>query len=632
MKILHRFMLKLFVGPFVGAFAIVIFTLLMQFLWKYIDDLVGKGLDLSIIGELLFYQSVMLSVMAFPLAVLLASIFTLGNMGENYELIALKSSGISLQRIVFPLIITSFIIASGAFFCANNSIPWAWLKWRVLIYDIQQQRPELKIQEGIFYNEIDGYSLRIGSRNYKTNMLYDITIYDHTQKAGNLKVILADSGLMQMTADKRFLELTLHSGHGYEDVLEKDKRGIKKNENYPFSRNFFEKQILRMELPGYDLERSDEESFKTIYQALNLESLTTMIDSLSKVIETQENQLRATVQPAYRSPELLNIPIDTTLRSKVPDNFMVEFNKQTKAKRQNALKEAVNNARSQKEQVAGLIYELDIHNKRTWRYEIAWHQKFTMPFACFIFFFIGAPLGAIIRKGGIGTPIIIAVLFFVMYYVISMIGEKSAREGALTPLNGIWMSTFILFTIGVFLTWMATRDSSIFNIELYANYMKKALNIIFVTQAPRQELEYTATQTDLSPENMILKLEELSLLCKIYLEGDFRKYIRLSKIWSYTENNALIKIASQYDYIRAIIKQSDVEMIRETVAEYPNAGLHEHKIRKTSKWQPAAAAVIFPVWLYLYLKAWIQKYSLRNELQNIMVANRNLINELNSTV
>ncbi len=630
MKILHRFMLKQFMGPFIMAFIIVVFTLLMQFLWKYIDDLVGKGLALSVIGELLLYTSANLAIMAFPLSVLLASIFTLGNMGENYELIALKAAGVSLQRIVLPLIILSCIIAGGAFVFANNVTPVTNLKMRTLIYDIQQQRPELQIQEGIFYNGIEGYSIRIGRRDYKTKQLYDLRIYNHTDKMGNTDVILADSGYMAVTADKRFLEITLFHGHSYVDDVN-HKTVNKKNKTYPFRHDFFDKQVFRMVLPGFDLTRSDEQIFKQSYQMMNLSQLEYTMDSLALVLTNQEDQLRKIVQPAYQTLETHKLPIDTSLRSKVPDDFRPLFNKELKSKKQMAIQEAINGVRSQKDQVAGLIYELDDKSKRAWKYEIEWHRKFTMSLACIIFFFIGAPLGAIIRKGGLGTPIIIAVIFFVLYYVISMIGEKSAKEGAMTPLEGMWLSTFIVLPIGIFLTYLATRDSSIFNQELYASYIKKGLNFIFVThRIPRRDLAYEATSTDLMPENMISKLDELSQFCKIYLEGEFRKYMRFSKIWCRQEDADLSEVGNRYDNIKAILKQSNIEMIRETVDEYPRAALHNYKIKMDSGWQPVVAAIIFPVWIYLYLKAWIQKYTLRNELRNIMGANQNLINELNS--
>lgn len=629
MKILHRYMLKQFIGPFIGAFFIVVVTLLMQSLWKYIDDLVGKGLPVMAIGELLLYAAVWLSNMAFPLAVLLASIFTLGNMGENYELIAFKSAGISLQRILFPLIVLAFAISIGAFFFLNNVAPVAFLKWRTLIWDIQQQRPEIKIQEEIFYNGIDGYSIRIGHRDYKTSMLYDLWIYNHTNKVGNDDVTLADSGTMKMTIDKRFLEVVLYHGHSYADQIEK--RPARPNKNYPFRRDFFDKRVIRIPLPNYDLERSDEEMFKSGAGMMNLPQLTMMIDSFSRMITNQENQLRTMVQPAYKNPDLQRLPVDTMHRSKVPDNFWNKFNQQSKVNRHAIVQEALNSVRTQKEKVAGLTYELDSKNRQSRRYQIEWHYKFTISMACFIFFFIGAPLGAIIRKGGLGTPIIIAVLFFVLYYVISEIGKKAAREGAMTSFEGMWMSTFIIFSVGVFLTWMATRDSSIFNQELYANYIKKGLSFIFFThKTSRPAIKYQASTTDLAPENMIAKLEELSRLCMLYLDGEFRKKLRFSKIWYYQEDQALTEIGYKYDRILEILKQSDEDMIFESVTEYPNVALQNSEIKKTSFWQVAAVAVLFPVWLYLFLKVWIQKYSLRNELRNIIGANRNLINELNS--
>jgi len=623
-------MLRQFLGPFIMAFFVVDFTLLMQVLWLYVDDLIGKGLEFSIIVELFFYLSVQVSVMAFPLAMLLSSIFTMGNMGENYELIALKAAGISLQRILFPLMIMSLIISIGAFLFANNIIPVTTLKGRTLLWDITRQRPEIQIQEGVFSNGIEGYSIRIGKRDYKTNMLYEMRIYDHTKKTGNTSVVIADSGRIAMTADKSFLEVTLYHGHTYEDMPE-SKKSVRENKTHPFRYDFFDEQVFRIPLSGLDLMRSDVQIFKSNAQMKNLNQLTKDIDSLLQTGSVQVEQLRGIVQPVYRNPELKSMRIDTTLRSKVPDHYRIEFNKLSKSKRQAAIQDAVNNVRTQKEQAAGLTYELEDVNRKARLHKIEWHRKLTMSLACIIFFFIGAPLGAIIRKGGIGTPIIIAVLFFVIYYVISEIGRKSAREGAMTPFEGMWMSTFIILTIGIFLTWMATRDSSIFNQELYVAYIKKGLNFIFVTyRTPRSVISYTASANDLAPENMIAKLEELSLHCILYREGDFRKHIRFNQIWRKQDDDALSKIAQLYDHIRAVLKQSDVDMIREEVSEYPSATLHDYKIKKISNGHVIGAAIIFPVWFYLFLKAWIQKYTLRNDLRQIIGANRNLVNELKS--
>jgi len=299
--------------------------------------------------------------------------------------------------------------------------------------------------------------------------------------------------------------------------------------------------------------------------------------------------------------------------------------------RQGIINNALGNARIQKDHMVGFLLELENYNRRIWRFKNEWHRKLAMPFACLVFFFIGAPLGAIIRKGGLGTPVIVAILFYVFYHVISMIGDKAAKTGVMTPFEGMWLSAFVILAIGIFLTWMATRDSQIFNIEVYANYIRKGLDIIFVTNRTfRPEIAYVATPSDLAPETMISKLEELSHLCRIYLEGDFRKRLRISTIWTRQDDSALMELAKQYDYIRAVLKQSDVEMIIETVAEYPQAALHDFKIKKISHWHQLAAAVIFPVWFYLYLKSSIQKTTLRRELQGITNTNRNLVNELNS--
>jgi len=633
MKILHRYMIKQFIVPFVGMFLLAVFVLLMQFLWKYIDDLIGKGLEFSIIAELFIYFTPhVASVFAFPLAVLMASIFTLANLGENYELIALKAAGISLQRILFPLIVAAIIISVSAFLVANYVTPGAYLKWRTLLHDISQLRPQLHIPEGAFYNGIDGYSFRIGRRDHRTNMMYDVRIYDHRGRAGNVHVILADSGRMMATADNRFLEVELFNGHSYQDIIEEaDRRRPLQERRFPFRKDFFEKQVFRMELPQFDLERSDVDIFRDGVQMLNLFQLNYMIDSLSRIIQSQEERLRNIVKPLYSGHNLYSFPFDTTQREKIPENFRQHFNELSKPTRQWTVNEALNSARAQQDQMIGFIYELDNINRRTWRFKIAWHQKLAIPFACFVLLFIGAPLGAIIRKGGVGTPIVIAIIFYVFYYVIDMIGQKAARTGTLTPFEGVWMAAFIILAIGAFLTWMATRDSPIFNIETYTNYIRKGLEYVFVThQASRPKLTYIATSTDLDPENMIFKIEELSQLCRTYLEGDLRKRLRLITIWTSQENSELVEIAERYDHIRAIIKQSDVDMIRETAEEYPDAALHDFKIKKTSLWQQLATAVVFPAWFYLYLKASVQKNSLRNELRNIIGANRNLVNELNS--
>ncbi|MDR1672794.1 MAG: LptF/LptG family permease [Bacteroidales bacterium] len=632
MKILYRFMLKQFVGPFIMIFTIVAFILLMQFLWKYIDELVGKGLDLIIIGEFLLYATAHLASMAFPLAVLVASIFTLGNLGENYELIALKSAGISLRRIVAPLVILSCIIAGGAFVFANNVAPVANLKMRTLLDGIRNQRPELQLREGVFSNMIDGYSIRIGRKDYNTNQLYDLRIYDHTENIGNVTVILADSGNMAMTPDRRFLEVMLYSGQRYQEMV--DRRTLK-NSDHPFSRQFFERQIFRIALPDFGFERSDEQMFKKGYQMMNLEQLNYTIDSLSDIILEKKKQVLGIVKPAYEK-HLAATVVDTTQRSKIPDDFMTMFAGQTKAKRLDITQSAVNEASNRKDQIAGVAYEEELYSKQTWRYDVEWHRKFTMSIACVILFFIGAPLGAIIRKGGLGTPIIIAVIFFVFYYVISMIGEKAAKGGSMTPLWGMWLSTAIVSPVSVFLTYKATRDSSIFNPDIYLSYIRKAVGFVFALHhKPRPDAVIQISAEALQTGNILFCMEDLTHSCKRYLENNIRKPLRSREIFSknIAEKAQLMEIGEKYDTLKALLHLSDIDIIRETVAEYPYVSLNFYKIQ-LNKWYWAAMILsgYFPMRVLFYFKTWIQRDNLRRELEQIIGANENLTNELQSVL
>jgi lipopolysaccharide export system permease protein len=443
-KRLHKLILSSFLGPFVFTFFIVVFLLLMQFLWKYIDDLVGKGLEMHIITELLIYTAASLVPMAIPLAVLLASLMNMGSLGENYELTALKAAGISLQRIMRPLIILSFFIASIAFLFANYVLPITNLKMRSLLYDIQQQRPELQIREGVFYNGIENYSIYIGKKDYKTNLLKNIKIYDHTERRGNTSVTLADSGYMKITSDKKYLLVTLFSGYRYSDVDNQQRSQQYQPSTYPFQRDKFNKEVIHIELSGFGLNRTDEQLFKQNYQMLNLRQLTYFADSLPKILST---------------------------------NFDSLFAAMPSTDKQSVISNALSMARDSKSYITSSFMNNDETLRRARKYDIEWQRKFTLSIACFIFFFIGAPLGAIIRKGGLGMPAVVSVGFFVLYYMISISGEKFAREGVLTPFFGMWLSALILLPLGVFLTYKATTDSAIMNMDTYSNFFKKVQRI-----------------------------------------------------------------------------------------------------------------------------------------------------------
>jgi len=480
-KRLHALVIKSFLGPLILTFFMVIFILLMQFLWKYIDDLVGKGLETSILAEFLLYSSASMVPMALPLAVLLSSLMTFGNLAENLELLAFKSSGVSLTRIMAPLTYVVVVLTIAAFFFANNVMPVSNLKLTALMHDIRRQRPELQIQPGIFDNTMEGYSIRIGDQDPKTNLLKDIWIYDHTDKAGNVSVTVADSGYMKMSSDEKHLMLTLFNGNSYVELQKTRKRNEQKT--YPHRRDKFAAQEMLIELTGFGLNRTDQSLWKNSFSMMNLEQLTHFEDSLGQDIGNLQKSVKdlienSTINKKKRNLHINPASLDSAKRADLqPAHIVLDvdsvFNTMSKVQKRRAVVQAINVARTNKSFVATNANTVEYKIKRLRRYQIEKHRKFTLAISCLIFFFIGAPLGAIIRKGGLGMPVIVSVLFFLVWYMISITGEKFVREDMIAPFAGMWLSAFLLIPLGVFVTYKASTDSVIMNIESYFNFFKK---------------------------------------------------------------------------------------------------------------------------------------------------------------
>ncbi len=478
MKRLHIYIVKSFLGPFFMTFFICMFVLLMQFLWKYVDDMVGKGLEWSILGELLFYASFGLLPFAFPLAMLLASIMTFGSLGENYELVAIKSSGISLFRIMRPLIIIAFLITVSAFYFANNVLPRTNLRFITLLWSVKQQRPELVLKEGVFTNDIDGYSIRVDHKNKKTNMLYDVLIYDHTKNKSNESVTVADSAYLEMTEDKKYMVMTLYNGTNYEE--EYNRHASKRS--YPHRKNIFEKQVINIKVNNFEFKRRDESIFRNSYRMLNIRQLLNAEDSLHTVYKKKLRSFitKLTFNRVLIRNLLRRTTEDDSLRMKYeiekPDtifDFDQAFASLGRWKKKEIIREAIDEVRSNNQQINMSQNNLYGLKKKINKHEMERHRKFSLSLAVFIFFFIGAPLGAIIRKGGLGMPVVISILLFISYYIVSMIGEKSAREDVWPMFSGMWFSSFIFFPIGVWLTYKAITDSDIMKSETYIDFFKK---------------------------------------------------------------------------------------------------------------------------------------------------------------
>jgi lipopolysaccharide export system permease protein len=457
------------------TFFIAMFILLMQFLWKYIDDLVGKGLEWNVIAELLVYASANLVPMALPLSTLLAALMTMGNLGENNELLAIKSAGISLPRIMTPLIVITVAISIGAFFFSNNVLPYTNVKISTLLYSVKQQKPELAIKEGVFTTINDSYSIKIGVKDPKTSLMHRIMIYDHSKNEGNVIITYADSGYIKVSSDEKRLIATLYNGDTYEERKESENNRRAPNRKYPSTKRKFEEQLIIFELQGKGLQRTDEDLFKSSAQAMNLHQLSLAEDSLRSEYKLREKSFQKNI---------INTIVDrnNSHEDEVDDHektYLLSgdslYNTISASQKLEIIGVALTNARSTKSYIASTTNDLFLKGKFIAKHIIEWNRKFSLSFACFVFFFIGAPLGAIIRKGGLGMPVVISVLFFVLYYIITITGEKFARELMWQPAAGMWLSSFILLPLGIFLSYKASTDSVIMNSDFYIETIKKII-------------------------------------------------------------------------------------------------------------------------------------------------------------
>jgi len=477
-KKLDLLILRSFIGPFLVTFFIVLFVFVMQSFWLYMDELLGKGFNFLLIMELLFYWGCYLTPQALPLGILLASIMTFGNLGENYELVAIKSSGISLFRFMRPLTILMLIISVAAFLFNNYVIPVTNLKTFSLLYDMRNQKPALNIRPGIFNRDIDGYAIRVGHKDPDGQHISDIIIYDHIERRGNNNVTVAKSGRMYPSPDRRSLIFELQDGWRYEESNDKG--------NHEQTRMHFQQWNKVFDLSKFAFSRTREELFKNNEAMMNVAQLTYYIDSTQKTIESATKEFERYQRPYISLFKTTSKGIkDTTLISKIRQvgNTAIHYDQHFIEYVPDSLKGMIvanveSAARSLKGFTFPIISNKQIRTDKITNLKIAWHKKFTLSFACLLLFLIGAPLGAIIRKGGLGMPVIVAIGFFVIYFILSSTGEKLAKEQAVAPWYGIWIATGILLPIAVIIMNQARNDSNIFSKEWYGRSWRKLLRIL----------------------------------------------------------------------------------------------------------------------------------------------------------
>ena len=475
-------MLKTFLGLLLVTFLICIFILLMQFVWMHVKDLVGKGVEISVLTEFFVYAIASVVPLALPLAILLASLMTFGNLGEKFELTAMKAAGISLFRIMRPLAIAIGFVCVGAFMFSNYVLPRSQVKLWALIFSLRQKSPEMEIPQGEFYDGIDGFNIYVRHKNPNTGMLYDMMIYDFSDGFRNATVMVSDSGKIYFTDDNKYLILTLYSGESFENLDQKHQAKDANKKNIPYRREAFSKKQMLIDFDT-EFNRYDENVLSDQHVSKNVGELIQSIDSVQLLAHSRSaEQSNTVVRTNYFGRDRVeNRNLEEAVAA-IPagvcydiDSLYASFSDD---ERYRALSVALEKARAQRDQVDYNALMLNDYQRYIRKHAIELHRKFTLAFACLIFFFIGAPLGAITRKGGLGAPVVISVIMFIVYYMIDNTGYKMAREALWPCWSGMWLSSMVLLPIGIFLTYKAATDSALLNPEAWMKYLRKLKTIL----------------------------------------------------------------------------------------------------------------------------------------------------------
>ena len=635
-------MLQTFLPLFIMTFGICLFIVLMQFLWRYIDDMVGKGLGIPVLGEMFFYAALFLLPMALPLAILLASLMTFGNLGERLELLAMKSAGVSLIHIMRPLIITIGIISIGAFFFQNNAMPVVQVKLYSLLYSMRQKSPELDIPEGVFYGEITGYNVYVKEKNNQTGLLKDVMIYDYSKGFNNARVILADSGRLKTSADKLFLVLSLFNGESFENLSEGQTGSNNRKTAVPYRRETFSTKDILIDFDA-NFTRTDESFMQNQYMGKQLKDLQTSIDSMTvrldsikainsknvydmsykKTFSKPKRELSQQAETGTGNTATVNDTDSLTKISNEPVKI-INFDSLYKAEAPSGQAALLVRAKSNIESVKADYYfkaaTLGDEAYKVRRHLTEWHKKFTLSFACMVFFFIGAPLGAIIRKGGLGMPVVISVILFIFYYIIDNIGFKMARDGIWEAWEGMWLSSAILAPLGIFLTYKAVNDSVILNADTYLNAIKNFIGKRAGRKVEKKEViifnpDYAA---------MLPRLDKLAENCAEYLKSH-KRWLNYFTFWKQGgKDHTAEQLATEMEGIIEELGNSDQNLVLNKLMDYPVIGGYNQLNANINGKIGLAFGIFFPVGLPVYLLATYQRKLLRHDIQVVQKTSREL--------
>lgn len=627
LKRLYSYILQTFLPLFSMTFVICLFLVLMQFLWKHIEDMVGKGLDIKILGEMFVYAALNLIPLALPLSILLASIMVFGNLGESLELLAIKSAGVPLLKTMKPLIFLIIFISVGAFFFQNYAMPRIQVKFYSLLISIRQKSPELDIPEGVFYKDIDNYNIFVEKKNRKTGMLYDVMIYDVSKGFNNMAVIVCDSASMKLSEDKLSIIFTMHYGQQFQNFQSDNMRSAQQSADFvPYSREDFKTKQMLIPFDA-NFNRMDdsalEDNVGSNWVSKNSAELKFSIDSMNHKMDSMNvldrRQMKSYSHLSFRNSydshidsithlvkEVDVAPVDTILNDKSLDTQV------------SILRNAVTKAENNKNEFLFRSMSKVATQKAINRHWVEWHRKFTLSFACFIFFFIGAPLGSIIRKGGLGMPIVVSVILFIIYYILDNVGYKMTRDGVWIHWVGMWFSSFILFPLGIFLTYKAMNDSVILNADAYLNFAKK---LFFI----REKRYFPVKEVIISPPvypQISGSMDELNNKIDSFLDN--YKNMSYKTYWFDDKyDSEFAKIKNELETMLTALANSKKKQVLEKAEEYPVLIPNQRPLEPTSMGAKIAAYFI-PVGLLMRLISRLFEIRLNKDLMKVKKLNNEL--------
>ncbi len=612
-KKLDLYILKKFLPLFFGAFFICLFVFMMQFTWRYIDELIGKGLSLDILGQFFWYMGITLIPMSLPLAILLASLITFGNMGEQLELLSMKAAGVPLVRIMRPILMLVIVFTGMSFYFQNKTAPDAQISLRTLLFSMKQAQPAVEIPEGVFYNEIPNLNLYVQRKNAETGMLYQTIIYKTDQGFDRAQIVLADSGRLEMTADKLHLRLDLWNGEQFEN-LQSQGMSMMQSANVPFDRETFAYKRFLIDFDS-NFAMMDKNMLRDMPQAKSMWEIEASVDSMNAELDSIGKIYYRDVSQRWFDKRIMSKKIAATLRAAKPLPFDSILARTSPSDVRTARQMALNTVRLVNSELEWKSLAAQTGDNQIRRHWVEWHQKMTLSLACLLFFFIGAPLGAIIRKGGLGLPAVISVLIFIFYYIINTSGMKMARDGSWNMVYGMWISSVVLLPFGVFLTYKANKDSVVFNAEMYLNFFRALLGLRTSRHLNRKEVI-------IHDPDYARMSEQLDAL-----RDDCREYARVSRLKSapsyvdvffrHNTDHHVEEIGGRLEAIVEELSNAKDPRIVSMLNSFPVVYVHAHTSPFEGNRANKIAGVFFPLGFVLWCRIWRFRFRLLRDMKQI---------------